>query len=248
MLFILLFSLFLIASCFFVAYFGKKWNLHAFLAFSSGMLLSLCILDFLAHSFEFDLENSQNSLNPSLFILAGILLQVFADIYLLPWLSFLDPILKVESPKKKSLYPNFSSFSVFSVVACLTICSFFDGIRLWTAFNLENFIAFSTAFGLFFHLLTEGVLIASLAIVSGFKKHILFILIGILGFVLILGAFTAQFFASNFSFKSVLAFSSGCLMYVCFVHLLPASLKSPKKVWFFIGLFSFSALHFIIPS
>ena len=248
MVLIFLFSLLLIAACFLTAYFGEKWNLKAYLAFSSGILLSLCILDFIPHSFSAHHSSSEASgfhhlMSPSFFILAGILLQALADIYLLPHLSFLDSFLKVESQVKHQHSHTFSPFSVCSTAGCLSICSFFDGIRLWTAFHVENFIAFSMAFGLFVHLLSEGVLIAGLAISSGFKKRMLFAVIGILGGAFMIGAFTAQIFSDSFSFNSAIAFSSGCLIYICFVHLLPVSLKSSRRLWFFLGVFLFSILH-----
>ena len=294
MIFVLAFSIFLIFSCFFVASFVSRLNLKVCLAFSSGVLITLCILDFLPHSFESSyphfkdsssikteavvdkisskdvlVKSLDDSLDDSvvaesvdsskksphqkhhhapfigLFILLGILLQILADIYLLPYLSFLDRLLKVESQSKHQHSHAFNSLSVCSIAGCLSICSFFDGIRLWTAFQTEFFIAFSTAFGLFFHLLSEGVLIAGLALSSGFKKRVLFILLSILGALLLLGALIAQFLSYSLFFHNVLAFSSGCLMYICFVHLLPTSLKPALRYWFFAGVLSFSALHFI---
>lgn len=258
MFFVLAFSVFLILSCFFVAVFSARLNLKVCLAFSSGLLIALCILDFLPHSFEgggYSLQEAdffeEISIHKSMrfsaiFVLVGILLQALADIYLLPYLSFLDRFLKIESKPQYQHSHTFSSFSVCSVAGCLSICSFFDGIRLWTAFQTELLTAFSAALGLFFHLLSEGALIAGLAFSSGFKKRILFLLLGILGGVLILGALSAQFLSQSFSFHNALAFSSGCLMYICFVHLLPVSLKKGLRFWFFTGLFSFSALHFIL--
>jgi len=260
---IIAFSLFLIASCFLLAFFTTKLNLSNLqlkiaLAFSSGLLISLCILDFLPHSFQWivdsvkDKEALESSFDghsaislTALFIFSGILLQALADIYLLPYLSFLDRFLKIESQPHYQHSHTFSSLSVCSVAGCLSICSFFDGIRLWTAFQTEFFTAFSTAFGLFFHLLSEGVLIAGLALSSGFKRKILFLLLALLGGVLMLGAVTAQFLSEGFSFHYVMAFSTGCLIYICFVHLLPVSLKAGLRHWFFMGLVAFSSLHFI---
>ncbi|MDE0092778.1 MAG: hypothetical protein OXN83_05800, partial [Oligoflexia bacterium] len=222
----------------------KSWNLNACLAVGSGGLLSLCFLDFLPHSFE----NQESYNTVSIFILSGVLLQTLADIYLLPRLGFLDQFLKINSSFKPSHQHShtFSSFSVCSIVGCLSICSFFDGIRLFSALNVEQFVAFSMAFGLFFHLLSEGVLIAVLALSSGFKKQILFILVGSVAGALFLGALFAQFFSQSFSLDDLIAFSSGCLIYVCFVHLLPFSLKPAYRSWFFIGLSLFSLFHFAI--
>ena len=243
LLFVFCFSVFLIGACFLTARFGKKWNLKLLLSFSSGALFSICFLDFLPHSFE----NASND-KMAVFILSGILLQALADIYLLPRLKFLDKFLEINSVDKPSHQHShtFSAFSVCSVAGCLSICSFFDGIRLFSALNVEKFVAFSMSFALFFHLLSEGVLIAILAFSSGFKKQILFVLIGLLGGALFLGALFAQIFSKGFSLDGLIAFSAGCLIYICFVHLLPFSLKSIHRKWFFIALFLFSLFHFLI--
>ncbi|MCY4320786.1 MAG: hypothetical protein OXC37_00045 [Bdellovibrionaceae bacterium] len=238
------FSCFIIASCIFTARFGAKWNLKACVAVGSGALLSICFLDFLPHSFE----DSKLDEMISICVLLGILVQTLADVYLLPHLDFLDKLLKIEaSPNREHQHAHtFSSFSTCSIVGCLSLCSFFDGIRLFSALNIDNFVAFSMVFGLFFHLLSEGVLIAILAMSSGFKKQILFVLSGSVAIALFLGALFAQIFSQNFSLDLLIAFSSGCLIYICFVHLLPVSLKLAYRNWFFIGLFVFSILHFLI--
>ena len=245
LIFILCFSIFLIASCFFTARFGKKWNLNIFLSLSSGALFSICFLDFLPHSFS---SHGEFQDKVSLFVLMGILLQALADIYLLPHLGFLDKFLETNSchkPAHKHSH-TFSPFSVCSVVGCVSICSFFDGIRLFSSLNIESFVAFSMTFSLFFHLLSEGVLIAVLAFSSGFKRRILFVLTGSVGGALFLGAVFAQVFSKSFSLNGLIAFSSGCLIYICFVHLLPFSLKIAYRKWFFVGLFLFALLHFLI--
>ena len=244
LLFVFCFSVVIIVSCVLTARFGKNWDLNIFLSLGSGALLSICFLDFVPHSFE----GAKFYDKISVFILSGILLQALADVYLLPRLGFLDQFLQADTSNKPAHRHShtFSPFSTCSVVGCLSICSFFDGIRLFSAFSVESFVAFSAGFGLFFHLLSEGVLIAVLALSSHLKKQILFILAGTVGGALFLGALFAQIFSQGFSLDSLIAFSSGCLIYICFTHLLPISLKTDYRKWFFIGLLLFSLLHFLI--
>ena len=237
------FALVILCSCLFVAYFGKQWNLKPWVALGSGALLSICFLEFLPHSFEGD--SSDESI--SFLILMGVLAQGLADVYLLPRLGFLDKLLKTED-----LHPvhdhshTLSAGSVCSVTGCLSICSFFDGIRLFAALNIEEFVALMTAFALFFHLLSEGVLLAVLGLSSGVKKRILFVLALCVAGSLVLGALFSQAFFMGFSSYMLIAFSSGILIYICFVHLLPFCLKQNKTSWFFIGLVLFSLFHFLV--
>ena len=238
------FALVLLCSCLFVAYFGRQWSLKPLVALGSGALLSICFLDFLPRSFEGD--SSYESV--SFLILAGVLVQGLADIYLLPRLSFLDKLLKTEGNSQlvHDHSHTLSSGSVCSVTGCLSICSFFDGIRLFAALNIEESVALMTAFALFFHLLSEGVVLAVLGLSSGVKKRILLVLVLCVAGSLILGALFAQAFFVGFSSDMLIAFSSGILIYICFVHLLPFCLKQNKTSWFFIGLVLFSLFHFLI--
>ena len=242
-LIIFCFSLILLCSCLFVAHFGRRWDLKPLIALGSGALLSICFLDFLPQAFR---GQTSYEVIP-IFILFGILVQGLADIYLLPYLGFLDKYLKKESSNPVHSHSHtFNTGSVCSLAGCLSICSFFDGIRLFSALSITESVAFVTAFALFFHLLSEGVLVASLALSSGIKKKALFVLVFCLAGSLILGALFAQMFFISFSYSSLIAFASGILIYVCFVHLLPFSLKQKKKSWFFIGLLLFLGFHFLV--
>ena len=237
------FSLILLGSCLFVAYFGRKWNLTPLVALGSGALLSVCFLEFVPYAFEG--HSSPEMI--SIFILSGILVQGLADIYLLPHLGFLDKwVKKGDSKAVHSHSHTLNTGSVCSVVGCLSICSFFDGIRLFSALSIKESVAFVTALALFFHLLSEGVLVAILALSSGLRKRALFVLVFCVAGALVLGALLAHLFFISFSSSALIAFASGILIYVCFVHLLPFSLKQGKKSWFFLGLFLFLCLHFIV--
>ena len=240
-LIVVCFALLLLGSCLFVAYFGRNWNLKPLVALGSGALLSICFLEFLPHAFD---EHSSHEIS-SFFVLAGILMQGLADIYILPHLVFLDKRLGAKSLSAHDHSHTLSPGSVCSVTGCLSICSFFDGIRLFAALSIEGFVAFATALALFFHLLSEGVVVALLGLSSGIRIKALSVLVFCIAGALILGALLAQVFFISFSAAWLIAFSSGILVYVCFVHLLPFSLKQNNKSWFFIGLVLFSLLHFL---
>lgn len=238
------FALVVLCSCLFIAHFGKNWNLKPLLALGSGALLSICFLDFLPHAFE---SHNSSYEKISIFILAGILVQGLADIHLLPHLAFLDKWLKKEGTKTVHTHSHtLSPGSVCSVAGCLAICSFFDGIRLFSALDMKESVAFLTALGLFFHLLSEGVLVAALGLSSGIKNRVLFVLVLCVAGTLILGALVAQLFFVSFSSGALIAFSSGILIYICFVHLLPFSLKKYNQIWFFTALVLSSLIHFLI--
>lgn len=244
LLIVFCFALLVVFSSLFVAYFGKVWNLKPWVAIGSGALLSICFFDFLPHAFG---EDSYSHETISAFILAGILAQFLADIYLLPRLGFLDKLLKTKEPHPSHTHSHtLSPSSVCSVVGCLSLCSFFDGVRLFSALAIEGLVALETAFALFFHLLSEGALVAILALSSGIKKRVLFVLVFCVAGALVFGALFAQLFLLSLSSDMLIAFSSGILIYICFSHLLPFCLKHNNSSWLFVGLLLFSLLNFLI--
>lgn len=243
MLIVFGFALLLLCSCAIFAYFGEKWNLKPLVSLGAGALLSICFLDFLPQAFE----GAKSFEMSAFFVLLGVLAQGLADIYLLPRLGFLDKWLKTgAAPPAHSHSHTLSSGSVCSLAGCLAICSFFDGIRLFSALNIEGFVAAGTALALFFHLLSEGGLVAVLALSSGIKARALIALVFCLPGSLILGALSAQLFFISFSPELLIAFSAGILIYICFIHLLPFCLQKNSRYWLFAGLIALSAAHFAL--
>ena len=136
-----------------------------------------------------------------------------------------------------------SPAGVCSLVGCLTVCSFFDGIRLFSSLLLDRSAAAATAFSLFFHLASEGLIVAVLGADAGIKKKAVFVLAFFMAGAFLAGAALSGGLLSHFSEEGLIAFSSGTLIYICFVHLLPVSLKSPNQKWFIAGLALASLPH-----
>lgn len=257
-----LFSLFVLLSCFVVAIFGKKWNLKILIAFAAGGLLSITILDFLTHSFEpaqhlnENFKNSTDTLHhfpiTSLFILLGILLQALIEAYIIPRLSFLDKFIV-----KPSLHNNnkvshshshshlLSPASVCSIVACLTVCSFFDGVRFFASLKIHYSTALITGLALFLHLVSEGALVAVMGFASKIKIKVILFLSFFISGAFCLGSLFSYVFAKQFHSQNLIAFASGILLFVCFIHLIPFSLKNKHKHWLFLGIVSFAILNLL---
>ena len=231
------FAFIIFLSCFFVASFGKNWNLNPFLALSSGALLVISFLDFMPKSFEGGFHQA------SFFILMGVLIQGLVDIYGLPYLKFLDRLIEDSGHQHHKHSHILSPQAMCSIVGCLAVCSFFDGIRLFAALSMETSVALMTGLALFFHLLSEGVMVALLGLNSGVKDKVLLILVSFVSGALILGAFLAKIFSAYFQLQSLIAFASGILIYVCFIHLIPFSFEKQNRKWFFLGLSFFFMIH-----
>ena len=218
---------------------GNKWNLTPLVSVSAGGLLALTFLDFLPHSFLGD-----RTLIGGL-ILAGILVQVIFEIYVARYFKFLDRFISDEPSQHHHAHSHVvSSFTTCSVTGCLIICSFFDGIRFFAGLSITSSVGFFTGVGVFFHLLSEGVIVSILGFKSGIKKRILLILSSSICASFVLGAFLAKTASHWLQEVYMQAFATGVLMYVCFFHLLPLSFEQKNRKWFILGLILFSVPHF----
>ena len=222
-----------------VSLIGNKWNLTALVSVSAGGLLALTFLDFLPHSF---LEN-KTSIGG--LILAGVLVQVIFEMYIARHLKFLDRFVSNKSSEHHHAHSHIvSSFTTCSVVGCLIICSFFDGIRFFAGLSIASSVGLLTGVGVFFHLLSEGVIVSLLGFRSGIKKRVILILSSSICISFTLGAFLAQTASHWLQEVYMQAFATGVLMYICFFHLLPISFEQKNRKWFIIGLILFSVPHF----
>ncbi|MBU6154775.1 MAG: ZIP family metal transporter [Bdellovibrionales bacterium] len=112
---------------------------------------------------------------------------------------------------------------VCSAIACFMICSFFDGIALSSVQAVDRKLGVLMVIGVVLHLLPEGVLSGAMALAGGAslrsaKKVLLFI-----GGSFVLGSLI-PYFITGFE-NTFLAISSGILIFVTLVQLLPTALK-----------------------
>ena len=235
------FAVFVLFSVLLVALYGRRFPMEPFVCLSAGGLLSVTFLDFLPHGF------SQN--HPHLIgwvILSGLFIQGIFDLYGIKYLKFLDSFIIDKNHSSSHHHHHSHSLSpsgVCSIAGCLSVCSFFDGIRLFSGIVLEGPCSIVTGISLFFHLVSEGVIVALLGFDTGIKRKVLFVLTFFMTGTFILGAMAAQGILTYFHSENLIAFSVGILIYVCFVHLLPVSLKKTNRKWFFAGLAVFSFFH-----
>ena len=229
---------------YFFIYKKIKYPLQNIVAFGAGVLSILIVTEFLPHIFT-----TENNIYKSIsFMLAGLLVNAFAEIFILPRMKFLNKLLPAEKHNCDQhsfqhthyhLIP--SSVVGCSAVACFILCAFFDGIRFATALMIDTEAAVLMSIGLLFHLLPESVTVVGIGFYSGFSRKSLLKIIFIFCFAF-LGGYQVFFLLSHVEHLQhfVLCFSSGLFMYICLIHLIPMVIKLKIKRWFFIGAsFSF---------
>ena len=223
---------------YFFIYKKVKIPLQNIVAFGAGALCILVIIDFLPHTFI-----TGRSVYESIsLILAGLLVNAFSEIFLLPRMKFLNRLLPA---KKHDCHQHDSQHVHYhlmpssvgcSAVACLILCAFFDGIRFATTLMIDTETAVLMSVGLLFHLLPESITVVGIGLSSGFSRKSLLNIIFIFCLAF-LGGYQIFFLLSHIEHLKhfILPFASGLFIYICLVHLIPMVIKLKIKRWFFIG-------------
>jgi zinc transporter ZupT len=134
---------------------------------------------------------------------------------------------------------------VCSAIACFMICSFFDGIALSSVQAVDRNLGVLMVIGVVLHLLPEGVLSGAMALAGGAslksaKKVLLFI-----GGSFVVGSLI-PYFITGFE-NTFLAISSGILIFVTLVQLLPTALKLRfAPAWIGLGALIYVGSHLIM--
>ena len=163
------FAVFVLLSVVLMAPYTRHFRLEPFVCLSAGGLLSVTFLDFLPHGFSHPHPHLTGWV-----ILSGLLIQGVFDLYGVKLLKFLDRFLTDTTHNHSHHHHHHSHIlspsGVCSIVGCLSICSFFDGIRFFSSLVLEGVGGVVTGISLFFHLVSEALIVALLGVDAGIKK------------------------------------------------------------------------------
>ena len=204
-------------------------------ALGAGLLTSLLFFNFLPHSLE--------GLSPrefSVVALISLTLFLLIETYLIPILNFSKIIPQLKQDKESSCshyhqhHHHFSHKGNFSAIGCLLVCSFFDGIRLGSAFLIDTAASLTTSLGLLFHILPEAFSVMALA--AHLPKKKIMIIQLTLCLLLGLGILSTGLVQMALSHHIVLALASAAFIHIVFLHLLPLSLQKENQKWFFSSL------------
>lgn len=223
----------LVILCFtyFFIYKKVKINLQHIISFGAGFLTIFILFDFIPYALHIGVDIKKSIF----FIFLGLIVNAFAEFIILPRITFLNSLL----PKKNHdchqhhhLMPSLGC----SAVGCFILCSFFDGFRLASAVLVDTKMAIMMGIGLLFHLLPEVISIIGIGLSSKFsRKSIIGIII--IFFLFFLGGYQVSFLLFDIKFlqQFVFSFTSGLLLYICFVHFIPIVIKNNTKKIFFIS-------------
>jgi len=134
---------------------------------------------------------------------------------------------------------------VCSAIGCFMICSFFDGITLSSVQAVDRKLGIVLIIGVVLHLLPEGVLSGVMALGGGASLKSAKKVLLLIGGSFVLGSIVPLFF-TGFETEFI-AMSSGILMFVALVQLLPTALRLKQApLWLALGSGIFISSHLIM--
>ena len=136
---------------------------------------------------------------------------------------------------------------VCSAIACFMICSFFDGIALSSVQKVDAKLGLIMIIGVVLHLLPEGILSGTMALAGGASLKAAQKVLFFIGGAFVTGALIPYFITG---FESIfLAVSSGILIFVTLVQLLPTALRLKfAPLWVGAGVAVYFVSHLILNS
>ena len=182
------------------------------------MLLMLCFVELLPHTFHHAHATS------ALILLLGCLLVILLERHLAPRLTF-----GMNSHYCSHTDSHISQQVACTSVGCIIICAFFDGVAIYSGFQLGSATGWQMGLGLLLHVAPEGAMASSLAIAGGLSDKAARLCSLYVGLAVVLGALLAGGINRIASFQEFgLPLSTGVLLYVTFTHLLPSVLSQKR--------------------
>lgn len=207
----------------------RRWSAHALdtmIAFSSGFLISVALVDMIPESIE------HNGASAAWVVLLGYVLVHFTQHTLAPHFHFGEETHHVTQ-----------AVGVSALIG-LMLHMFVDGVAVASGFEAGNEIGTLVLVAIVLHKLPEGSAISSLFLAAGFDRTRAIAAATALGIATVLGAIFTETFSVLGSYG--LAISAGVTIYVAASNLLPEF--QHKRSWriqgaFFAGCFLYYLGH-----
>lgn len=207
----------------------QKWT-NALISVGAGMLLGLCLAEFIPHSFS-----SYSPWTPLLF-LVGVFAVIFSEKYLAPLLikEHIEMCGHSHSHAHSHghgyghghSHSSISPHVACSSIGCVLICAFFDGSAILAGFEVGDQTGYLVTAGMFLHALPEGVLVASLGLAGGLSKKTVKWNVFAVSAAILLGGLMGALSIELLSFELiVLPLATGVLLYLSLGHLMPMALQ-----------------------
>ncbi len=213
------------------------------LALGAGFMLAVIFVELLPKTFIlWQSPNEADLIFPMILVLAGYLLTQFFEHTIAPHIHLGEEVHHCEEH-------IISTSSAYTAIGGLLIHTFFDGVSIAAAAQVDFKAGVLVFLAIFLHKFPEGFTIASLVLASGKGFKQVLVATSVVGFTTFLGVlFGASLY---FSVKYALPLASGVTLYVAASDLIPevnhhGGKRPIVSLSVFAGVALFFALHYLL--
>lgn len=189
-------------------------------------------------------ESAENLYPPMLLLLAGYLLTQFFEHTIAPHFHLGEEV---------NAGDVISTSSAYTGVAGLLIHSFFDGVSIAAASQIDFKVGLLVFVAVFLHKFPEGFTIGSMILAAGRGFREVLIATALIGATTLLGILIFYFVGSNLGLSAVYALplASGVMLYVAASNLIPevnhhGGTRPLVSISIFAGVALFFAMHYSV--
>jgi zinc transporter ZupT len=227
-----------------------KNHLKYVLALGAGFMLAVTFIEILPNVFELWGNSGKISTEtfvfPMILVLSGYLLTQFFEHTIAPHIHLGEEVHHCEEH-------IISSRSAYTAIGGLLMHTFFDGVSIAAASQVNFKVGFLVFISIFLHKFPEGFTVASLILASGKGFKQVLIATSIVGLTTMLGVLVYVLIGERigFSLMYALPLASGVMIYVAASDLIPEVNHHGGKrpiisLFVFAGVALFFALHYVL--
>lgn len=226
-----------------------KKLLKYILALGAGFMLAVSFVDILPEVIEIWLKKetaptAENLMLPMILLLVGYLLTQFFEHTIAPHFHLGEEV------HSEHLI---STSSAYTAIAGLLIHTFFDGVSISAAAQVDYKVGVLVFIAVFLHKFPEGFTIASMVLAAGKGRREVLIATSLIGLTTLLGVLFFYFIGSNvgFTVACALPLACGVTIYVAASDLIPevnhhGGKRPLVSLSVFAGVGLFFAVHYVL--
>ncbi len=220
-----------------------KSSLKYILALGAGFMLAVIFIELLPKTFLlWQITNEEDLIFPMMLVLIGYLLTQFFEHTIAPHIHLGEEVHHCQEH-------IISTTSAYTAIGGLLIHTFFDGVSISAASQVDFKAGILVFLAIFLHKFPEGFTIASLILASGKGFKQVLIATSVVGFTTLLGVLVGV--SLLFSVKYALPLASGVTLYVAASDLIPevnhhGGKRPLVSLSVFAGVALFFALHYLL--
>ena len=225
-----------------------KRFLKYLLAIGAGFMLAVTLFEILPKTIEIwqaaNPNTEDNLATPMLLLLAGYLLTQFVEHTIAPHFHLGE---EMHCDDDEHGHELISPRSAYTAVGGLLIHTFFDGVTIAAASQIDARVGFLVFIAVFLHKFPEGFTVGSMVLAAGLGRRQVMIATSLIGFTTLIGVLGYYFIGANIGFTVAYALpiAGGVTLYVAASDLIPeVNHHGGTSPWVSLSVFAGVALFF----